>query len=319
MLGFGQEPMLARPVRDIPHEGALPGGSLYEPKFDGYRALLFVMDGRCRVQSRRGHDITDAFSDVAAAVEQQVPDGVIIDGELVVWGDGALDFAELQRRLASRKLVSRKPASFMAFDVLAISGSDVVSWPLYRRREALELLLQDAKPPIQISPQTDSLHDAEQWMRDYAETPVGVEGVVIKGRDTVYSPGKREWLKLRIRDTVEVIVGAVTGSLNEPRRLVLGLYRDGVLEVVGSTGELTRQQRSVTKPLLNPAPVTHPWPDDLSEGKLGHFGKQRILITKVEPTLVVEVSADSAFEHGRWRHITKFIRPRPDLTPDELA
>ncbi len=319
MLGFGQEPMLARPVTALPHEAALPGGALYEPKFDGYRGLLFVEEGRCRVQSRRGHDITDAFQDVATAVEDQLPDGSVVDGELVVWGDEALDFAELQRRLASRKRLARRPASFVAFDVLAIGGADIRPWPLRRRREALDLLMQESLPPLQISPQTDSRHDAEQWMRDYADNPVGIEGLVIKGASTSYVSGKREWLKYRIRDTVEVLVGAVTGSLKLPERLILGLYRDGELQVVGSTGDLTiRQQRSMA-PLLTPANADHPWPDDLSEGRLGHFGNRRVPITKVEPTLVVEVSADSAFERGRWRHITTFVRPRPDLDADEIA
>lgn len=319
MLSFGQEPMLARPVERLPDASAWPGGVAYEPKFDGYRALLFVDRGTCRVQSRRGHDITDAFSDIASAGAAQLLDGFVVDGELVVWGDDALDFSELQRRLASRKRLARKPASFVAFDVLAVSGSDVRSWKLRQRREALELLFQDCTPPLELAPQTYDKQDAEQWLRDYAASSVGIEGLVIKGLDTTYAPGKRDWLKLRIRDTVEVVVGAVTGSVSAPERLVLGLYRDGDLEVVGSTGELNLQQQKSVRPLLAPAAPSHPWPDELSEGRLGHYGKRRVSITKVEPSLVVEVSADSAFDHGRWRHVTQFVRPRPDLAPAEAA
>lgn len=316
MLSFGQEPMLARAVQRLPDPAGWPGGIAYEPKFDGYRALLFVDDGTCRVQSRRGHDITDAFADIASAAVEQLPDGVVVDGELVVWGDDALEFAELQRRLASRKRLARKPASFVAFDVLAVSGSDVRAWAFRQRRDALELLLLGSAPPLELAPQTYEKQDAEQWLRDYADSAVGIEGLIIKGLDSPYVSGRRGWLKLRIRDTVEAIVGA---SMEAPGRLVLGLYRDGDLEVVGGTGELNIQQQKALEPLLAPAGPGHPWPDELSEGRLGHYGKSRVPITKVEPSLVVEVSADSAFDHGRWRHVTTFVRPRPDLSPAEAA
>lgn len=319
MLSFGQEPMLARAVQTLPDPGGWPGGVAYEPKFDGYRALLFVDEGRCRVQSRRGHDITDAFPDIASAAAEQLPDGVVVDGELVVWGDGAFDFAELQRRLVSRQRLARKPAIFVAFDVLALSGADVRSWPLSRRREALELLLQGSAPPMELTPQTYEKQDAEQWLRDYAAGWVGIEGLVMKGLDSPYVSGRRDWLKLRIRDTGEVVVGAVTGPVSAPGCLVLGLYRDGGLDVVGSTGALSFRQQKAVRSLLAPAGPGHPWPDEVSARRLGHHGKGRVSITRVEPSLVVEVSADSAFEHGRWPHETTFVRPRPDLVPAEAV
>jgi ATP-dependent DNA ligase len=316
---FGEEPMLARAVDRLPAESALPGGSAYEPKFDGYRALLHISAAGCRIQSRRGHDITESFADIASAAAEQFPHGVVVDGELVVWGDGALDFTELQRRLTSGRRLARKPASFVAFDVLEISGADIRAWPLTRRREALELLMQGATPPLEVSPQTTHLDEAQAWMHDYAEHPVGIEGVVIKGLDTRYVPGRRDWLKLRLRDTVEAVVGGVIGTIAAPDRLVLGLYRDGELAVAGSTAPLNPRQQKSLRSLLRPGPADHPWPDALSQGRLGHFGRSKTPIVKVEPTLVVEISADSAFERGRWRHTTRFIRPRPDLMPDEIS
>jgi ATP-dependent DNA ligase len=129
VLAFPQDPMLARHVAALPTTGALRGGCVYEPKFDGYRALLFVTDEGCRVQSRRGHDITDAFQDVADAAAQRLPEGLVLDGELVVWVDGGLDFGELQRRVGHgrNRRLKQRPASFVAFDVLAAGGNDVRS------------------------------------------------------------------------------------------------------------------------------------------------------------------------------------------------
>ena len=101
MLSFPQEPMLAKPVRQLPPADAMPGGCVYEPKYDGYRALLFVDDVGCRIQSRRGNDITASFPDIAAAADDLIPAGSVVDGELVVWEGGRLEFVELQRRLSS--------------------------------------------------------------------------------------------------------------------------------------------------------------------------------------------------------------------------
>jgi ATP-dependent DNA ligase len=118
--------MLARTAGQLPAEDAMPGGCLYEPKFDGYRALLFVNADRCRVQSRRGHNISASFPDVAESATDQLPNGFVLDGELVVWNDGRLRFSELQLRLASKAKAAQRareaPASFVAFDVLCVDG-----------------------------------------------------------------------------------------------------------------------------------------------------------------------------------------------------
>jgi ATP-dependent DNA ligase len=325
MLRPPVEPMLARPVEQLPHERALPGGCGYEPKVDGYRALLFVSDRGCLVQSRRGKDLSGSFPDIAAATGQ-LPPGMVVDGELAVLGaDGVLDFAALQHRLVggrhARALAAEQPASYVAFDLLwHPTSGDLRSRPFAFRREALERLLQDARPPLQLCPQTSDYDTATAWMLGYAAAAVGLEGLVVKGLASRYEPGRRGWLKVRVRHTAEAIVGAVTGSLDEPERLVLGYYDNaGALIVAGSTSPLSARQRATIAPLLRAPGGPHPWPTEMPTGRLGHYGRDRITVKLVDPTLVVEVSADNAYEHGRWRHLTRFVRARPDLTPDDVT
>jgi len=324
VLSFPQEPMLAKPVDRLPSSEALAGGCVYEPKFDGYRALLFVDDVGCRVQSRRGHDISLSFPDLAEAAAEQLPEGVVLDGELVIWGDGELDFAELQRRLASSAIALRRaykhPASFVAFDLLCVDGRDARSQAFRDRRRALEALFAELRPPLQLAPQTTDRDEAQQWMTDYASEPVGLEGIVAKGLEQPYRTGKRDWMKIRVSDTVEAIVGAVTGPLTAPDRLILGQYDlTGRLVIIGGTSSLRpRQQRAVAE-LLELPKREHPWPSEISSTRLGPWGRDRRPITRVEPTLVVEVSADNAVDSGRRRHAVQFIRVRPDLTIEETA
>ena len=325
VLRFPQDPMLVKSVKTLPTGDALRGGCVYEPKFDGYRGLLFITDDGCRVQSRRGHDITAAFSDVAQVAADALPAGVILDGELVVWGSGALDFGELQRRLAagrSRKSVkSRPPASFVAFDVLEAAGTDLRSQPLHVRRAALEMLLDDARPPLQLVPQTVDVDEAREWLTQYTDNPVGIEGVVVKGRSTRYAPGKREWLKVRIRDTVEAIVAGVIGPLSAPERLILARFGEGGgLDFAGTTTELnTRQRAEIGQLLEEPTDEDpHPWPIEDAQRGVGRWGStDRTPFLLVRPSLVVEISADTAIDGLRWRHATTFVRTRPDLAPAE--
>jgi ATP-dependent DNA ligase len=322
MLSFPQEPMLAKPVDRLPAPGALPGGCVYEPKFDGYRALLFVDDVGCRVQSRRGRDISLSFPDIAETAAEQLPEGVVLDGELVIWGEGQLDFAELQRRLASSATALRRaythPASFVTFDILCVDGRDARSDTFRDRRKALEALFTEIGPPLQLAPQTADHEEAQQWMDEYAREPVGFEGVVAKGLEQGYRAGKRDWLKVRVRDTIEAIVGAVTGPLTAPDRLILGQYDlAGELVIIGGTGSLRPRQRRAVAELLELPKREHPWPNEISSGRLGALVRDRQPITRVEPALVVEVAADHSVDSGRRRHVAKFVRVRPDLTIEE--
>ena len=151
---FPQGVMLACSAERLPSGRVLRGGCVYEPKWDGYRGLVFVTAVGARVQSRRGADLTRAFPDIASAARRQLPAGVVLDGELVVWGRAGLDFGALQQRMSSTKvraaeLAVAAPATFMAFDLLAVGGRDVRERPLRERRGLLEWLLAGVRPPVQ--------------------------------------------------------------------------------------------------------------------------------------------------------------------------
>lgn len=333
MLELPVETMLAAPARLVPEPGALRGGALYQPKFDGFRALVFVGVEGVRVQSRGGHDITVSFPDIAAAVAAQVPPGVVLDGELVIWGEGRLDFSALQTRLASKKkahgLAADRPASFMVFDVLEVADTPVLGLAMTQRRMLLEEVLKDAVPPVHLVPSTTEVAVARHWLDDYAVAlGLGVEGLVIKAGADPYLPGKRGWLKYRLRETHDVVVGAVLGSLAQPARLVLGYYptgspgagASGRLRVAGATMSFSDKglSRTVGR-LLEVAGDDHPWPERMPSGWLGQWGGPVHTVHRVAPMLVVEVSADTAFEHGRWRHLVRFVRIRPDVDPQTVG
>jgi ATP-dependent DNA ligase len=312
--------MLAHPVGSLPDESGLPGGVAYEPKFDGYRALLFVQSGWCRIQSRHGRDITSSFPDIAAAAVENLPSGVVIDGDLVVWGDDADDFRALQFRLQNGAdyASTAHPASFIAFDVLAGAGMDMRRSPLRVRRQALTILLDDAPAPLHVVPQTRDVDEARTWLVNYAEAHVGVTGVVAKGLGTPYSPDESGWVKQRIRNSIECIVGAVSGSLRDPEQLILGRPdATGVLRLLGCTAEMTLPQRRRMSSLLSESCSDHPWqsPIDLHDvpGWRGRAGQA----TLVNPTIVVEVDESPAGSLP-WATPSELIRSRPELLPTEI-
>jgi len=322
MLPFPQELVLARSARRLPPVDAFPGGCVYEPKYDGYRALLFVHDGRCRIQSRRRQDITASFPDIAAVAGDQLPSGLILDGELVVWVDDRLDFSEIQLRLASAAEAGRRaherPATFMAFDLLCVGDQDVRGNPLRERRATLETVLADTGPVTKMAPQTNRRNEAEAWMAEYLAGAAGFEGIVAKGAEQPYRPRKRDWLKIRVQDTLELIVGAITGPLTAPDRLVLGQYDvTGELVIVGGTSSLGARERRSIAPLLRLPKNSHPWPGEMGAARLGRWADDRQLITRVDPTLVVEVSVDDAVDQQGSQRLAEFVRVRPDLTIEE--
>ena len=311
---------LAKPVPAIPPRTALPGGCVYEPKWDGYRLVVVRTATSTRLWSKQGRDLTDRFPDVAAAALAQVPAGTVVDGEVVIWNGSRLDFGLLQQRMvtaASRigALVAAHPASYVAFDLLATGGEDLRGQRLSRRRAALEQVADRWAPPMQLSPSTSDPDEARRWFADFRAA--GVEGLVAKGANTRYAPGRREWLKVKSWETTEVLAGGVIGTLDNPSQLVAGRYRDGELVVVGRTSPLSPAQSAELAAVLTAAGSDHPWPDRIGTGRFGG-GRLSVPLTRVAPEVVVEVSADAALQAGVFRHPLRYVRVRPDLQPGDL-
>jgi ATP-dependent DNA ligase len=311
---------LAKPVRSIPAPTTLPGGCRYEPKWDGYRLVIVRGAAATRLWSKQGRDLTNRFPDIAAAALAQLPPGTVVDGEVVVWNGERLDFGLLQRRITvttSRigALVAANPASYVAFDLLAEGGTDLRGRPLRRRRSELEALAGHWAPPLQLSPATADVEQARQWFADFRAA--GVEGLVAKGAASRYAPGRREWLKVKSWETTEVLTGGVIGPIEHPSQLVAGLYRGGELVVIGRTSPLSPRQSAELAEVLTPAGADHPWPERIGTGRFGG-GRLSVGLTRVEPTAVVEVSADAALQAGVFRHPLRYVRIRPDLHPDDV-
>lgn len=310
---------MARATDVLPAATALPGGSSYLLKFDGFRLVITRGVAGVRLWSRRGTNLTDSFPEVAAAARAQLPLGSVVDGEVCCWNGSRLDFDLLTRRLGGgrgriARMVQESPASFVAFDILAARGVDLRRRPWRVRQDVLQQLAP-WQPPLQLCPSTTDADEARTWMSRYA--PAGIEGLVVKGLDSLYRGGSRDdWSKIRIRETQDVVVGAVVGPLHRPTAVVAGRYRDGRLVLVGRTGILTTTQARSLADRLEAADGTHPWPDHIAANRFGSSG--RTAITPVAPTVVIEVDADVALSAGAWRHNLRYHRIRPDLAPSDL-
>jgi hypothetical protein len=241
--------------------------------------------GQARLWSRNGNDPTDKFPDVARAVAAQLQVDCVLDGELVVWTGDRLDFDALQRRMANsaatvrRKLMREEPASFVAFDVLAVDGVDIRMMRWSVRRKRLEALAKSWQPPLQLSPVTDDVDEAREWMEVFRTA--GVEGLVVKGAATRYT-ASRGWIKYKSRETVEVIAGGVIGPLKAPKVLIAGRYRGDELVVVGRSVPLSPAPSAALGAVLRAPGPDHPWPDEIGTGRWG--GKAgKVTLTKADP------------------------------------
>lgn len=316
--------VLARAVESIDETTSLPGGTSWEPKWDGYRILAAVdADRGPTLWSRRGTDLTAAFPDVAAAVAEQVPEGTVLDGEVVVWAGERLHFAALQSRVASPRAAARlareQPANLVAFDVLAAGDVDLRGEPFAQRRARLEQLGSTWRPPLTLSPITQDQAVAATWFRDLAVA--GIEGLVAKGANQLYRGGQRDWLKVKQRSVLDVVCAAVIGPIERPSVVVAGLPIDGDLKIVGRTVPLSPlAARELARVLTAADPDEHPWPQVVSSARVNGFGANRepVTLTRVQP-LVVEVSADVAWSGRSFRHPLRYVRVRPELHPDEVS
>jgi ATP-dependent DNA ligase len=318
--------MLAAAVRDLPPARDCRGGCAYEPKWDGWRALLFHDGDRVHLQSRSGRPLDPYFPEVTRIARTALPAHVVLDGELLVWEHdrGRTSFAHLQRRISGGaqavRLARAHPAHFVSFDLLQTPDArPILDQPLRRRRAHLEALLVGAPETLPITPQTTDRETAREWYETWPA--VGVEGIVAKGLDDPYRPGQRGWRKLRHRHSAEVVVGGITGTVSDPESVLVGRFdATGRLRFGGRTHELNPRQRRDLAAVLSPVrrrrdgQPDHPWPRPLPVSWIGHPGSRPLDYQPVDPVVVVEVEVDAAYEFHRWRHRPGYLRTRPDLS-----
>jgi ATP-dependent DNA ligase len=306
----GAEPLelaLARPVPSTADTVGLPGGTAWEPKWDGVRVVAVADGAGTTLLARHLGDVTLAFPEVVAAVAAQVPPGTVLDGELVVRRDGAVDFEALQRRLGARRAapdpVARPAAAgYVAFDLLRDGGTDARARRFLDRRVALERLAARWVAPLELCPLTGDVDVAARWFRDLAGT--GVDGLVAKGLDQPYRGGVRDWCKVKHRSVLDLVVTAVTGPVREPSALLLAAPRDGVLVPVGRSRPLgVVAATSLARHLV---------PAEAGPG-LGSDGASAVA------PLVVEVSAGVGWSRGLLSGPAHYLRARPELDPTEVA
>jgi ATP-dependent DNA ligase len=317
----------------------LPAGDglLYEPKWDGFRALVFRGGSDVFIQSRDSRPLDRYFPDLHAVFLSALPDDCIIDGEIVIATRHGLDFDALQLRLhpaASRvaKLANETPASFVAFDLLAVDGRDLRTEAQHERRARLEQLLAGIKPPIYLTPITTDHAVASDWLSRFEGA--GLDGVMVKPANGTYEPGKRAMIKVKHSRTADCVVAGFrwhkTGKHRLVGSLLLGLYDDkGMLQHVGVTSSFTMAMRESLAlelaPLQDRALEQHPWrgwAEAGSETNRMPGGQSRWSAGKDlswEP-LRIERVCEVKYDHmqgNRFRHAAIFQRWRPDRTPDD--
>lgn len=312
------EPVLAVAVDDP----RLPAGCAAEPKWDGYRALVErAADGTVLLRSRRGTDMNAAFPEVTAAADR-LPDATAFDGEIVVWDGGRLAFERLQGRLnrtgaAAARSAEAAPAHFVVFDLLRIEGADLTSLSYRERRTRLEALFarDTLGPAWALCPSTTDPATAAGWLE---WSRVGMEGLVFKGLADRYRPGGRDWRKYRATHTADAVVGAVSGSLADPRTALLGRYDGcGRLRYAGRTSVLSRAAAADLSARLEPPSGDHPWSGRAFSA--GHGGRDQLPVVLVRPEVVLEVRADTAGgAAGSLRHAMRPVRVREDLDPADV-
>ena len=328
------EPMLAK-LADV-----IPSGDhfLFEPKWDGFRAIVFRGADDVYIQSRDLRPLDRYFPDLHDIFLSSLPDRSVIDGEIVIATPHGLDFDALQLRLhpaASRvaKLAAATPASFVAFDALAIDGRDVRETPLADRRVLLERSLADVKPPIHLTPMTRDAAMATEWLSRFEGA--GLDGVIAKPELGIYEPGKRAMIKVKHARTADCVVAGFRWHKNGKGVLVgsllLGLYDDtGTLQHVGVTSSFTMAIRKELAlelaPLRENALDDHPWRAwaDHGESAMSRMpgGQSRWSAGKDlswEP-LRIERVCEVKYDHmqgDRFRHAAVFLRWRPDKPPED--
>ncbi|MBK8461917.1 MAG: ATP-dependent DNA ligase [Nigerium sp.] len=337
-------PMLAKSVKKLPD-----GDLLFEPKWDGFRTLIWRSGDRVELGSRNTRPMTRYFPELVEAVTQHFPDPCVIDGEIIMIDPDAgdrLNFDLLQQRIhpaASRitRLSAEIPASFVAFDLLALGPVNYAEKPFRERRAALVDALAGARPPIYLTQATDDRAIAREWFEQFEGA--GLDGVIAKPMDAAYAEDKRVMYKIKHERTADCVVAGYRlyrGETDAIGSLLLGLYTDdGVLNSVGVIGAFTMENRRTLFTELQPL-VTgfegHPWawaqpeevrPDHRDQSvprtptaaaRSRWNARKDLSFTPLSPDLVVEVRYDH-LEGVRFRHTAQFVRWRPDRVPSSCT
>ncbi|MFE6359289.1 ATP-dependent DNA ligase [Streptomyces sp. NPDC057806] len=327
------KPMLAKSVATI------PAGMHYEAKWDGFRAIVFRDGDELELGSRTTKPLTRYFPELVAALKERVPERCVLDGEIVIAREGHLDFDALTERIhpaASRvrTLAERTPASFVAFDLLALADESLLDVPLTDRRALLTRALAGATAPVHVAPATTDIEVAERWFQEYEGA--GLDGVIAKPPASRYRQDERAMFKIKHERTADVVVagyrlhksGPVVGSL------LLGLYDDrGALQHVGVSAAFSMKVRAALVEELEPLRMDevagHPWAAWAEEsahetarlpGAPSRWsGKKDLSWVPLRPERVCEVAYDHMEQGARFRHTARFRRWRPDRTPESCT
>jgi ATP-dependent DNA ligase len=323
-------PMLAKPVKDIPDDAMS-----FEPKWDGFRSIIFRDSADVEIGSRNEKPMTRYFPELVEAVRANMPDRCVVDGEIIVIGAAGdrLDFEALQQRIhpadSRVKLLSEQtPASFVAFDLLALGDTDFTQRPFAERRAALMDALSSAAPPIYVTAATTDRTLAERWFEEFEGA--GLDGLIAKPLNAVYEPDKRTMFKVKHERTADCVVAGYRVHKSGPDRigsLLLGIYNDdGTLASVGVIGAFPLARRKKLFQEMQPLVTTfddHPWAwareeegtrtPRHGEGSRWKAGKD-LSFVPLRPERVVEVRYDH-MEGVRFRHTAQFVRWRPDRDP----
>lgn len=307
---------------------AIPDGASYEPKWDGFRSICFRDGDEVEFGSRNERPLTRYFPELATAAEAELPRRCVIDGEIVIVADGRLDFEALQQRIHPadsrvRMLAAATPASFIAFDLLALDDRDYTAEPFEVRRAALVDALAGCGPSFHVTPATTDVETARRWFDELEDA--GFDGVIAKPLTVPYLPDKRSMFKIKHQRTADCVVAGYRlhkSGADAIGSLLLGLYRDdGALASVGVIGAFPmarRRELFIELQELATGFDDHPWQwanqtSGVSEQSRWNAGKDLSFIP-LRPERVVEVRYDH-LEGDRFRHTAQFNRWRPDRDP----
>ena len=337
------QPMLAKPVKGIPDPGKF-GGLSFEPKWDGFRCLVFKDGDEVELASRNTKPLTRYFPEVVAAAREQLPERCVLDGELFValggTGESRLEFEILQERIHPAEsrismLAEKTPASYVAFDLLALGDESFVHRPFAERRAAMEAALADLDGPCHLTRTTTDPAEAEQWFTQFEGA--GLDGVIAKPLQATYQQNARTMLKIKHSRTADVVLcGYREHKTSTPENpllgsLLLGLYADGKLQHIGVSASFTAVRRAELIAELQPlvCPIEeHPWgewaewaianPDRVPGTQSRWSAGKDLSFTPLRPERVLEVGYDH-MEGRRFRHTAQFKRWRPDRDPESCG